>query len=157
MDAMSVNAMTAEGLEALQAEILRLETEGRARIAEEIKVARGYGDLKENAEYHAAKEAQAHLETRIAQLRDRMRNAEVVEASTGAEVVGFGSTVTLTDEATGRELRYTLVSQQDQDPAQGKLSVDTPVAQALDGKRPGEVAVVTTPRGERRLRVVAVA
>ncbi len=151
----SSNLMTAAGLEALRAEVERLETDERGRIAEQIKVARGFGDLKENAEYHAAKEAQAHLETRILQLRSRLVNAKVVEIEAG-DVVGFGSAVVLTDEGTGRELRYTLVAQPEQDPAAGKLSVETPVAQALIGKRAGDVAILDTPRGERRLRVDSV-
>ena len=147
--------MTAEGLAALRAEVERLETDERERIAEQIKVARSFGDLKENAEYHAAKEAQAHLETKILQLRQRLLDTRVVEVETG-DVVGFGSTVVLTDEGTGRSLSYTLVAQPEQDPAAGKLSVETPVAQALLGKRAGAVATITTPRGERRLRVESV-
>ena len=147
--------MTAEGLEALRAEVERLETDEWGRIAEQIKVARSFGDLSENAEYHAAKEAQAHLETKILQLRSRLVDARVVEVTTG-EVVGFGSSVVLVDEGTGRELRYTLVAQPEQDPAAGKLSIETPVAKALLGKRAGDVATTATPRGERRLRIASV-
>ncbi len=147
--------MTADGLAALQADLERLETEERARIAEQIKVARSFGDLSENAEYHAAKEAQAHLETKILQLRARLLDARVVEVTEG-EVAGFGSTVVLEDEGTGRELRYTLVAQHEQDPAAGRLSVETPVGRALLGKRAGDAATIATPRGERRLRVRSV-
>ncbi len=147
--------MTAEGLEALRAEVERLETDERGRIAEQIKVARSFGDLKENAEYHAAKEAQAHLETKILQLRARLIDARVVEVTEG-DVAGFGSSVVLVDEGTGRELRYTLVAQPEQDPSAGKVSVETPVGRALIGKRAGDVATITTPRGERRLRVRSV-
>src|SRR5439155_16459117 len=89
---MSENAMTPEGVKALRAEIEELEGSGRAEIAKQIKTAREWGDLKENAEYHAAKEAQAHLETRIARLRTRLAKAEVVEVASG-DTVGFGSTV----------------------------------------------------------------
>jgi transcription elongation factor GreA len=149
------NLMTAEGLEALRAEVERLETDERGRIAEQIKVARSFGDLKENAEYHAAKEAQAHLETKILQLRARLIDARVVEVTEG-DVAGFGSSVVLVDEGTGRELRYTLVAQPEQDPSAGKVSVETPVGRALIGKRAGDVATITTPRGERRLRVRSV-
>src|SRR5215210_1559636 len=88
------NQMTAEGLEALQAEIAQLEGPARAAIAEEIKTARGFGDLKENAEYHEAKNAQARLETKILQLRQRLRDVQVVEVA-GGDVVSFGSTVEL--------------------------------------------------------------
>ena len=147
--------MTAEGLEALRAEIARLEGDGRAEIAKQIKTAREWGDLKENGEYHAAKEAQAHLETRIAVLRERLVSARIVEAASGDEV-GFGSTVDVRDEASGKELSYTLVAALDSAPAQGRISVDSPIAAALRGLRPGDVAEVDTPKGVRRLRVVAV-
>lgn len=149
------NAITAEGLEALRAELADLEGRGRLEIAQQIKTAREWGDLKENAEYHAAKEAQAHLETRIARLRERITKAEVVETTTG-DVVGFGSTVEVEDEQTGRRSTYRLVSSTEADPAQGLLSAESPVAAALRAKRAGDVGVVETPRGERRLKVVSV-
>src|SRR5215212_6369926 len=96
--AVNENAMTAEGLETLRAELEELETTGREQIAAQIKTAREWGDLKENAEYHAAKEAQAHLETRILKLRERVLGAQVVEVEkTG--VIGFGSVVAIEDEA----------------------------------------------------------
>ena len=101
--------MTAEGLEALRAEIAELEGPARRAIAEEIKTARGFGDLKENAEYHEAKNAQARLETKILQLRQRLGDARVVEVAQG-DVVGFGSTVEVEDEATGKRSTYTLVA-----------------------------------------------
>ena len=101
--------MTAAGLEALRAEIAELEGPARRAIAEEIKTARGFGDLKENAEYHEAKNAQARLETKILQLRQRLGDARVVEAAHG-EIVGFGSTVELEDEGSGKRMTYTLVA-----------------------------------------------
>jgi transcription elongation factor GreA len=148
--------MTADGLAALQAEVARLEGEERRLIAEEIKTARGHGDLKENAEYHAAKEAQGHLETRILALRHQVTNAKVVEVSAG-DVVAFGSVVTVVEESTGRESTYSLVSSMEADASAGRLSVESPVARALRGKSVGETATVATPSGERRLRVLAVA
>jgi transcription elongation factor GreA len=149
------NAMTSEGLDALRAELEQLETKGREEIAAQIKTAREWGDLKENAEYHAAKEAQAHLETRILKLRERVVSAEVVEVEGGDEV-GFGSSVEVEDEATGKTSRYTLVSSTEAAPSEGKLSIESPVAGALRGRRAGDVAVVQTPRGERRFKVVSV-
>src|SRR5436853_7496239 len=101
--------MTSEALEALRAEIEDLETRGRWQIAAQIKTAREWGDLKENAEYHAAKEAQAHLETRILRLREKLLSAEVTEVQSGDEV-GFGSRVDVEDEQTGKTTTYTLVS-----------------------------------------------
>ena len=147
--------MTSEGLESLRAELEQLETTGREEIAAQIKTAREWGDLKENAEYHAAKEAQAHLETRILKLRERLVSAEVVEVQGGDEV-GFGSSVEVEDEATGKTSLFTLVSSNEASPSDGRLSMDSPVAGALRGRRAGDVAVVQTPRGERRFKVVSV-
>ena len=149
------NAITAEGLDALRAELEQLETTGREQIAAQIKTAREWGDLKENAEYHAAKEAQAHLETRIIRLREKLVSAEVVEVQGGDEI-GFGSIVEVEDEQTGKTLSYTLVSSTEAAPSEGKLSMDSPVADALRGRRAGDVALVKTPRGERRFKVVSV-
>jgi len=148
--------MTAQGLAELQAEIARLEGEGRAAIAGDIKTARDYGDLKENAEYHDAKERQAHLETRILRLREQLANAIVVDADGDGDAVGFGSSVAVRDEASGRVSTYTLVSSLEADAAAGKLSVDSPVARALRGKRAGDQVTVATPRGSRVLRLVEV-
>jgi transcription elongation factor GreA len=147
-------AITAEGLEALRAELAELEGPARQEIAKQIKTAREWGDLKENGEYHAAKEAQAHLETKILKIRDRIKNADVVEVTAG-DVVGFGSTVEVEDEQTGRQTTYRLVASPEADLANGLLSVESRGA-ALEGRRAGEVGVVTTPRGERRLKIVTV-
>jgi transcription elongation factor GreA len=149
------NAITAEGLDALRAELEELETTGREQIAAQIRTAREWGDLKENAEYHAAKEAQAHLETKILRLREKLLKADVVEVQGGDEV-GFGSTVEVEDEATGKATTYTLVSSTEAAPGEGKLGMDSPVAAALVGRRAGDVARVQTPRGERRFKVVSV-
>ena len=148
--------MTAEGLEQLKAEIAHLEGPARNEIAQQIKTAREWGDLKENAEYHEAKRAQSHLETKILQLREQLNKAKVVETTSG-DVVGFGSTVTVTDEKSGREMTYTLVSQREADPGSGKLSFDSPYAREPEGKRPGETADVDTPGGKRTFKVVSVA
>jgi transcription elongation factor GreA len=149
--------MTREGLEELRAELAALEGEGRREIAERIKAAREWGDLKENGEYHAAKEEQAHLETRIALLQERVRSAQVVEEATDSSQVGFGSTVTVRDEANGRESTYKLVSAHQASAGEGRLSMDSPVAVALRGAREGQTVRVDTPRGERALAVVSIA
>jgi transcription elongation factor GreA len=149
------NAMTAQELESLRTELEDLEGRGREEIAEQIKTARGWGDLKENAEYHAAKEAQAHLETRILKLRDRVLTARVVEV-TGGDVVDYGSTVEVKDETSGKTQTYTLVSSRESSPGEGKLSMESPVASALRGLRAGDTAVVNTPRGQRRFTVASV-
>jgi transcription elongation factor GreA len=153
---MDSTQMTAEGLKALHEEVEKLENEGRNEIAGQIKTAREWGDLKENGEYHAAKEAQAHLETRIKKLRERIQFAEVVEVAAGAGAVGFGSVVEVEDEATSKSLTYTIVAQHEAAPANGLLSAESPVAVALQGKSPGDVAKIPTPSGERRFKVLKV-
>jgi len=147
--------ITAEGLESLKAELARLEGDERRAIAARILAARQLGDLSENAEYHVAKEDQAHLETKILRLNQRLRNAYVVEADAGASTVQFGATVTIADEETGREQTWTLVGSTEADARAGKLSAESPVARALLGAAPGDVVEVETPRGARRMRVVS--
>ncbi len=148
-------AMTAESLQALKEEIERLETEGRREIAERIKTAREWGDLKENAEYHDAKNAQAHLETRIATLREKVLRADVQESAPPSDVVGLGTRVTVKDEGSGREDVFVLVPATEADPSNGKLSFEAPMARALVGAKAGDTVKVATPRGERRLAVVS--
>jgi transcription elongation factor GreA len=146
--------ITPEGLEALKAELARLEGEARRDIARRIQAARELGDLSENAEYHIAKEDQAHLETKIVRLVARLRNARVVEAPVDSDVVAFGTTVTVADEESGREATWTLVGPTEANVGAGKLSAESPVAKALMGRRPGDEIEVKTPRGVRRQRVV---
>ncbi len=148
--------ITQEGLDALVAELEQLETAGRAEIASRIKTAREWGDLKENAEYHAAKEDQAHLETRIKRLQERRRGATVVAAPSQSEVVAFGLTVEVHDEAADRTSTYTLVGAAEASAKDGRLSIESPVARALLGARAGDTVSFETPRGARALRVVRV-
>ena len=149
--------MTAEGVEELRAELDRLVTEERAKVVEQIKTAREWGDLKENSEYHAAKDAQSRLETRILRLREKMLNAEVVEAGVASDgTVRFGATVTFEDEGGGRTQSVRLVASHDADPSAGALSVESPIGVALNGHRVGEVVEVNTPKRVRRLRITAV-
>ncbi|HEX7297411.1 MAG TPA: transcription elongation factor GreA [Solirubrobacteraceae bacterium] len=149
-------AITPEGLEALKAEVERLEGDARRDIAQRIKVARELGDLSENAEYHIAKEDQAHLETKIARLTERLRNARVVQTPVASDVVAFGTTVTVADADSGREATWTLVGATEADVRAGKLSAESPMAKALMGRRPGDEVEVETPGGVRRQRVVRV-
>ncbi len=150
-------AITQAGLDALRAELHDLETRARAEIAARIKTAREWGDLKENAEYHSAKEDQAHLETRIKRLQERLRGATVVAVdATPDGVVGFGSTVEVRDESSGRLATYTLVGAAEASARDGRLSIESPVAEALLGARAGESVTVKTPAGERVFHVVRV-
>jgi transcription elongation factor GreA len=148
--------MTAEERETIQRELGRLETTGRREIATRIKTAREWGDLKENAEYHAAKEEQARLETRIAKLRDQIRSADVMQVTPSAELVQHGSTVSYTDRSTNRQHSFRIVSPHDARPSQGALSAASPVAKALLGRRIGDVIQVRTPKGIRTLHVDAI-
>ena len=146
-------AITPAGLEALEAELAELEGPVRVALAKKIKAAREEGDLSENAEYHALKDEQAHLETKIARLRGRRHTAVVVEPDTGAGVVAFGGTVRVTDIEAGREQRFTIVGPTEADLKSGRLSAESPVARALLGAAPGDEVEVETPRGTRRWRV----
>ncbi len=139
----------------LTAEIERLEGQGRREVAGRIKTAREWGDLKENAEYHAAKNDAAMLEAKIAGMRNQLRSAEIVEAADG-EVAGMGTTVTYADEKTGKELRHKLVPKVEANPTAGLISIDSPVGKALAGSKVGDDATLETPSGTRTMRVLAV-
>src|SRR5215208_514207 len=147
--------ISAEGLADLKAELEHLETTRRKEISERIKIARDFGDLKENSEYHDAKNEQAFLETKILKLRERLHTAVVVEEEEGAHA-RFGSQVKLRDEDSGKELSYRLVGATEASLAEGKLSVESPVAQAVIGKNAGDKVKVPTPRGDRVYTLVSV-
>ena len=150
------NVTTAAGLEELKRQLEELEGDGRREIAARIKTAREWGDLKENSEYHDAKNEQAHLETKIARRRERIAKATVVEVDAAADgTVALGRTVVVRDEA-GAEQTWSIVSSHEAAPPQGRLSVDSPVARALAGRREGDAVTVALPRGERVLVVVRV-
>jgi transcription elongation factor GreA len=146
--------ITQAGLVALKAELGQLETGARRAIAERILTARGHGDLKENAEYHAAKEDQAHLETKILRLRQRLRKAVVVETDVvTTDRFAFGRSAEVRDEATGEVHTWSIVGATEADRAAGKLSAESPVARALLDRSSGDTVEVPTPRGPRRLTI----
>ncbi len=153
----AANMITADGLDELKAELDELEGEGRREIAERIKTAREWGDLKENSEYHDAKNDQAHLETKIARLRERINAAVIVEAAPSGSggAVSFGSSVQVRDQD-GKEQTWQLVSSHDASPAEGRLSVESPVAVALLGRSVGDKASVSLPKGTRELTILSV-
>jgi transcription elongation factor GreA len=153
---MESTQITAAGLRELQAELEHLEGTRRREIADRIRTARAFGDLKENADYHDAKNEQAFLETKIARLRERLAHAVVSDEETADGRVAFGSQVTLRDEESGKELSYRVVGATEADVADGKLSVESPVAQAVLGASAGDVVRVETPRGERTYKVIAI-
>ncbi|MFM9023149.1 MAG: transcription elongation factor GreA [Solirubrobacterales bacterium] len=145
--------ITPEGLEALKAELAELEGPRRAELSKRIQAAREEGDLKENAEYHAAKDEQSHMETKILRLQERLRKARVTEADGGSGKVAFGVPVTVTDVEAGREQTFTIGGPTEADPTTGTISSESPVAQALLGSGPGETVKVETPGGQRSWRV----
>lgn len=142
------DAITAEGIEALREEIEQLEGPGRTEMAARIKTARELGDLKENAEYHIAKEDQAHLETRIKRLRERLRTAVVVEVDGDADTFAFGRTAEVLDEGSGKVNTWTLVGSTEADLAAGRLSAESPIGRALRDTKVGEQVEVEAPRGK---------
>jgi len=152
------NLISKNTYDRLVAEVEDLEGRGRSDIAAQIKTAREWGDLKENAEYHAAKDAQGMLERKITLLRERIDNAAIVEGSGHDGRIGFGSKVKVRDETSGQEQEYELVSSPDQDLSQGKLSYESPVAQALSGNGEGDTAEVRLPNGTtRRFAILSIA
>lgn len=145
--------MTPEGHAALSAELNALKAE-RPKISQEIGIARDHGDLKENAEYHAAKDKQGMCEARIAEIEDKLSRAEVIDPSTlGGEKVKFGAFVELEDIDNGKVVTYRLVGADESDLKQGKISITSPVARALVGKEVGDEVAVKTPGGVRNYEV----
>jgi len=149
--------ITASGLRRLKEELKQLQTVERLKISKEIEVARGHGDLRENAEYHAAKEKQSHIEGRILSLNDSIARAEVIDVSklSGDKVV-FGATVKLLDVETDKEVTYTLVGELEADIKRRLISVTSPLARGLIGKAVGDLVTVQSPGGAREYEVVEV-
>jgi transcription elongation factor GreA len=149
--------MTVEGFNTLEAELHRLKAEERPRIIQAISEARSHGDLSENAEYHAAKEAQGMNEARVAELEDKIGRAEVVDTSKlSGTSIKFGATVTLVDEDTDEKVKYKIVGDLEANVRDGKISISSPIARALIGKSKGDSAEVTTPKGSRSYEVLKV-
>jgi len=150
--------MTAAGHAALESELKRRMSEERPRIIELIAEARGHGDLSENAEYHAAKEAHGLNEGRIAELEDQLSRAEIIDISklTGSKTIKFGATVTLIDEDTDEKKKYQIVGDVEADVKQGKISISSPIARALIGKAKGDSVEVAAPGGAHSYEVLDV-
>ena len=155
--AMEKVPMTIEGFKKLEAELHRLKVEERPRIIQQIADAREHGDLSENAEYHAAKEAQGLNEAKVAEIEDKIGRAEVIDTSklTGTKVK-FGATVALEDEDSGDNVKYKIVGEDEADVRDGKISITSPIARALIGKTKGDSAEVTTPRGTRSYEILKI-
>jgi transcription elongation factor GreA len=149
--------MTIEGFKTLESELQRLKSEERPRIIQQIAEAREHGDLSENAEYHAAKEAQGLNEARVAELEDRLGRADVIDTSKlSGTTVKFGATVTLVDEDTDEKVKYKIVGDFEANVREGKISISSPIARALIGKAKNDTAEVTTPKGARSYEILKI-
>lgn len=150
--------MTKKGAEALRAELDNLKSELRPKVIAAIAEAREHGDLKENAEYHAAREQQGFIEGRIQELEYKLGNVQIIDVASlpnNGKVV-FGTTVELEDSNSGEEMKYKIVGEDEADIKKGLLSNTSPIARALLGKEEGDVVDITTPGGQKSLEIVAV-
>jgi transcription elongation factor GreA len=150
--------MTAEGFARLEEELKHLKAVERPAIVRAIAEARDHGDLSENAEYHAARERQSFIEGRVAELEDKIARAEVIDVSklSGKQVM-FGATVSVVDEDTEERVVYKIVGQDESDVKARRLSITSPLARALIGKKVGDTVEVTTPSGSKSYEIVRVA
>jgi transcription elongation factor GreA len=155
--AMEKVPMTIEGHKRLEEELHRLKSVERPRIIQQIAEARTHGDLSENAEYHAAKEAQGLNEAKVAELEDKLSRAEVIDiAKMSGNTVKFGATVTLEDEDSGEKVKYKIVGDTEANVREGKVSISSPIARALIGKSKGDTAEVVTPKGARSYEILKI-
>jgi transcription elongation factor GreA len=149
--------MTAEGYAALESELKRRQSEDRPRIIEHIAEARAHGDLSENAEYSAAKEEQSHNEGRIAELEDKLARADIIDISKlSGDTVKFGATVTLIDEDTEKKAVWQIVGDMEADAKKGRISISSPLARALIGKKKGTSVEVVAPGGAKAYEIAKV-
>ncbi len=155
---MSKVPLTVQGAEKLRAELTRLKTKERPRITEAIAEARAHGDLKENAEYHAAREQQSFTEGRIKEIESKLSNAQIIDVTTiknDGRVI-FGATVDLIDSDSGQEATYRIVGEDEANIKEGLISVQSPIARALVGKEEGEEVAVEAPGGTRYYEIAEV-
>ena len=150
--------LTSEGFEKLKREIEYLSSDKRREVADRIRVAREFGDIAENAEYDDAKNEQALLEHRIAQLEERLRNARVIsKREISSDVVSIGSKVRLRDMDAKETIEYHIVGSAEANPSENKLSNESPVGKAIMGRKKGEVVEVTAPRGALKFKILEIA
>lgn len=154
---MSKIPMTPEGYAALKAELDKLKKVERMAVVRDIEEARAHGDLKENAEYHAAKEKQSFVEGRIREVEAKLALADVIDIrSLDGDRVVFGSTVTILDFETDEEKTYKIVGDDESDLKEGKISFNSPIAKAMIGKNEGDEIVINTPGGRREVEILEV-
>ncbi len=151
---MSSIPMTKEGFEKLREDLEHLQKVERPKVIKDIQEARAHGDLSENAEYDAARDRQAFIEKRIAELSQKIRKVQIVDTSKLSNgKVGFGSAVVLHDLNEEKEINYIITGEDELDPMQGKISVNSPIAQALLGKEKGDTVEVRVPAGTKKLKI----
>ncbi len=150
--------LTARGAELLRVELRELKNVARPRVIEAIAEARAHGDLKENAEYHAAREQQSFIEGRIGSINGTLGNAQIIDVTAMPQTgkVIFGATVGLVEEETGEEVTYQIVGEDEADISKGMISVTSPIARALIGKQEGDIAEVQAPGGIREFEILEV-
>ncbi len=149
--------MSRMGYEKLEEELRRLRSVDRPMIVKEIETARAHGDLSENAEFHAAKDRQGHIEARVRMVEDRLARAQVIDPSgQTTDQVRFGLTVELEDAETGEKVTYTILGEDESDAANGRISVTSPVARALLGKGVGDSVTVRVPKGTREFEILQI-
>jgi len=149
--------MTQEGKEKLEKELEHLKTVRRPEVVERIKIARDFGDLSENSEYDSAKDEQAFVESRITQVENMIRNAEIIENNhDNPNIVSLGKKVTFIELPDGEEEEYTIVGSAEADPFEGKISNDSPIAKSLIGREVGEEVKVPTPGGDILVKIITV-
>ncbi len=149
--------MSRMGYEKLEEELRRLRSVDRPMIVKEIEAARAHGDISENAEFHAAKDRQGHIEARVRMIEDRLARAQVIDPSGQAtDQVRFGLTVQLEDVDTGEHVTYTILGEEESDAANGLISVTSPVARALLGKEVGASVTVRVPKGTREFEILQI-
>lgn len=149
--------MTQAGFDALEEELKKRQSADRPRIVEAIAEARAHGDLSENAEYHAAKEAQSHNEGRIAELEDQIARADIIDVSKlSGDTIKFGATVTLIDEDTDKKAIWQIVGESEADAKKGRISIASPLARALIGKKKGTSVEVVAPGGAKAYEITKV-
>ena len=152
-----VYPMTREGKEKLEAELADLKSNKRPQVVERIKIARGFGDLSENSEYESAKDEQAFIEGRISTLQHMLQNVEIIEKKDNDGRVSLGSLVRFKELPDGIEEEYTIVGKAESDPFAGKISNESPIAQALLDKQVGDLVEIQTPGGAMNVEIIEVA
>jgi transcription elongation factor GreA len=148
--------ITQEGLKQLEEELVYLQTEKREELSQKLEAAIAQGDLKENADYHDAKEEQGFVEARIRDIEDSLRRAKIIDDNGPSDIVRVGSTVTVSDEEFDEEETYVIVGAAEADPTAGRISNESPIGRALLGTRVGDIALAETPGGVIKLAILAI-